>query len=77
MEKSTIGALFILFGFVYGSLAIDPVYNHTLGFLIERGFIKPPAGKPADMLLGRKPAIYLYSLAFIIIGIFILWNRNL
>lgn len=79
MSKTLIGLIFILVGTAYGSLALDNIYNNTLGWLLEHEWIKPPPpGKPdaLSQLLGRKPLILLYSLALIIIGIFILWNRN-
>ncbi len=77
MNKLAIGILFILFGSLYGLLAIDSVYRRTLGYLIQHGLITPPAGKSSSTLFGRKPTIILYSFVFIIIGIFILWNRNI
>ncbi|MBI5530851.1 MAG: hypothetical protein HY918_05170 [Candidatus Doudnabacteria bacterium] len=78
MSKTLIGLLFILAGFLYGSLAIDDIYNRTLGWLIEQKWIKPPIPGKKDLVnvLGRKPTILLYSLALIIIGLFIIWNRN-
>ena len=80
MSKTLIGLLFILAGVVNGSLAIDDIYNHTLGWLLENKWLKPQAeGKTKGgmtELLGRKPTILLYSFIFIIIGLFILWNRN-
>ncbi len=73
MERHIIGLLFILAGLVYGSLAIDAVYDHTLGWLLENGWIKPPViGKAEKSLLGRKETIYLYSIILILIGLFIL-----
>ncbi len=78
MDKTIIGLLFILAGVVYGSLAIDDIYNHTLGYLVEHEWIKPPApGKIGKNILGRKPTIVAYSLILIIIGCYILWNRKL
>ena len=78
MSKTLIGLIFILVGIAYGSLAIDDVYNRTLGWLVEQIWIKPTEPGKNDLVkvLGRKPTILLYSLALIIIGIFILWNRN-
>jgi hypothetical protein len=78
MSKITIGLLFISIGLLYGSLAFDPVYDKTLGYLVKEGWIKLPeqAKQKAGSLLGRKPTIILYSLGLIIIGIYILWNRN-
>jgi hypothetical protein len=79
MNKTWIGVAFIVFGIVYGSLAIDDVYNYTLGWLVENKWVTPPpaAGKEdLKSILGRKPTILLYAAILIIIGIFILWNRN-
>ena len=80
MSKTLIGLIFILAGAAYGSLAVDNFYKHTLGWLVEHEWLKPSAtdknngGKSA---LGRKGTILAYALALIIIGIFILWNRNI
>jgi hypothetical protein len=78
MSKTLIGLIFILAGVCYGSLAIDDIYNHTLGYLMEHEWVKPPVlGKKSfPIVLGRKPTIILYSLALIIIGLFLIWNRN-
>lgn len=74
MERHVIGLLFILAGLAYGSLAIDVVYNNTLGWLLENDWIKPPViGKGEKSLLGRKETIYLYSIILILIGLFILF----
>jgi hypothetical protein len=78
MSKTLIGLIFISAGAVYGAMAVDGIYNHTLGWLLSNDWIKPP--KPdknnASNFLGRKPTILLYSAILIIIGLFILWNRN-
>ncbi len=59
-------------------MAIDNVYNLTLGFLIENGWIKLPTPEKIEKnLLGRKPTILFYSIGLIIIGIYILWNRKI
>lgn len=78
MNKTIIGLLFILAGTAYGSLAIDDVYSRTLGWLVENKWVKPPLPGQKDItaLLGRKPTILLYSFGLIIIGLFIIWNRN-
>jgi hypothetical protein len=77
MNKTIIGLLFILAGVTYGSTAVDSIYNRTLGWLVQNQWISPPkAGKKDKSPFGRKGTIILYSLALIIIGIFILWNRN-
>ena len=79
MSKTLIGLIFILAGLCYGSLAIDGIYQHTLGYLIGHGWVKQPPAPGKDSLpaaLGRKPTILLYASALIIIGLFILWNRN-
>jgi hypothetical protein len=77
MSKTLIGLLFILAGVLYGSLAIDGIYNHTLGWLVEHEWIKPPLPGKDDLksILGRKPTILLYASILIIIGLFILWNQ--
>ena len=78
MNKTLIGILFIFFGILYGSLSIDAVYQKTLGWLLENGWLTPPAPNTTNKnVLGRKPTIVLYSLALITLGIYILWNRNL
>lgn len=78
MNKTLIGLLFIIIGLAYGSMAIDTVYNLTLGFLIANGWIKLPVPEKLEKnLLGRKPTILFYSLGLIIIGIYILWNRGI
>ncbi len=79
MSKASIGFLIILIGAAYGSLVIDKVYDHTLGWLVQYNWVKPPSEPGQDdlrKLLGRKPTILLYASLIIIIGIFILWNRN-
>ena len=78
MDKTLIGLLFLLAGTAYGSLAIDDIYNHTLGWLLAHDWIKPPVPdkKSLSSFLGRKPTILLYAGVLIIIGLFILWNRN-
>ena len=77
MSRTLIGCLLLLAGVAYGSMAIDSFYNHTLGWLVANGWISQEkikkSGKP---LLGRKPTILIYSFSLIIIGVFILWNRN-
>ena len=78
MSKTLLGLLFILAGLAYGSMAIDTVYNHTLGWMIENKWMTPPtaAQKPTPSLLGRKGTILSYAAGFIIIGIFILWTHT-
>lgn len=78
MNKTIIGFLFILAGVCYGSLALDDIYDHTIGWLVKNNWLKPPVQKPGEQppLLGRKPTILLYSFGLIIIGAFILWTRN-
>jgi hypothetical protein len=80
MSKTLIGLLFILCGFAYGSLAFDDVYDKTLGYLTANHWIKEQtikSAKKANSALGRKPTILLYALILILIGIYILWNRNI
>jgi 1,4-dihydroxy-2-naphthoate octaprenyltransferase len=79
MNKTWIGIACIVAGILYGSMAIDDVYAYTLGWLVENKWITPPpeAGKDdLKNILGRKPTILLYAGILIIIGLFILWNRN-
>jgi hypothetical protein len=78
MNKILIGLLFILAGLSYGSLAIDDFYNWTLGWLVKNEWVKPPVPdkKSLTSVFGRKPTILLYSAGLIIIGLFIIWNRN-
>jgi len=78
MSKSLIGLIFMLAGLIYGSLAIDDIYKHTLGWMVEHEWVKAPVSGKNDLrtILGRKPTILLYASILIIIGAFILWNRN-
>ncbi len=78
MSKTIIGLIFIIAGACYGSLAIDDLYELTLGYLVEHEWIKQPLPdkKGIASILGRKPTILLYAAILIIIGAFILWNRN-
>ena len=79
MNKTLLGFWFLLAGTMYGSLAIDDIYKRTLGWLVEHNWIKPPPlpGKnDLRAILGRKASILLYAGILIIIGLFILWNRN-
>lgn len=77
MSKTLIGLIFILTGLVYGSMAIDNFYNHTLGWLVENKWVTPPKPGQNDLkeIIGRKPTIILYSLILILIGIFIIWKQ--
>ncbi|HVY67478.1 MAG TPA: hypothetical protein VHA30_01090 [Patescibacteria group bacterium] len=76
MSETLIGLLFILAGVIYGSLALDDFYGWTLGWLVKHDWIKPPKARSQNSLFGRKPTILFYSAILIIIGLFILWNRN-
>lgn len=80
MDKVYIGLLFIFAGLCYGSLAIDEIYDHTVGYLIKNDWIKPPVPEKSKdtivNLLGPKQTILLYATILIIIGLFIIWNRN-
>jgi hypothetical protein len=78
MSETTIGYLFIAAGVVYGSLAIDWIYNHTLGLLVNYNFVKTPPKPGKDDLktiIGRKATILVYASILIIIGLFILWKQ--
>lgn len=79
MHKITIGILFILAGIAYGSLAIDSVYNKTLGYLVQNKWVALPkeAKEIYKNILGRKGTIILYSLSLIFIGVYLLWNQNI
>lgn len=73
MNSTIIGLLFITAGVAYGSMALDGIYNATLGWLVKYEWIKPPVpGKGENLILGKKPTIILYSLSLIAIGIYIL-----
>jgi len=73
MNSTIIGLLFITAGVTYGSLALDGIYNATLGWLLAHDWIKPPApDKLAKNLFGRKPTILMYSFGLMAIGIYIL-----
>jgi drug/metabolite transporter (DMT)-like permease len=79
MNKTWIGVAFIVAGIVFGSFSIDDVYNNTLGWLVENKWMSPPPAPGKDDLksiLGRKPTILAYAGILILIGLFILWNRN-
>ena len=80
MSKILIGLLFIITGLAYASMAIDTVYSHTLGWLVQYQWIKPPPEdkNPENLknLLGRKSTIILYSLILIFIGIYLLVSRQ-
>lgn len=78
MNKTIIGLIIILFGVCYGSLAIDSIYDRTLGLLVKYKLIKaPPAGSISPSILGQKGQIILYALILIIIGLYLIWNRNI
>ena len=79
MNKTFVGIIFIVAGVVYGSFAADAVYDRTLGLLVKYNWVKPPPAPGKDDLrtvFGRKPTILFYASILIIIGAFILWNRN-
>ncbi|MCL5667263.1 MAG: hypothetical protein M1383_05850 [Patescibacteria group bacterium] len=76
MDKTIIGMLFITAGAIYGSLALDGIYNRTLGYLVEHEWLKPPVIKQLEKnLLGRKATILFYSAILIIIGVYILYAQ--
>jgi hypothetical protein len=78
MDKTLIGLLFITAGVMYGSLALDNIYNATLGYLVTNKWLRPPDQKKSGKsILGRKSTILIYSLGLIIIGVYILWNRKI
>ncbi|MBL8030299.1 MAG: hypothetical protein JNN11_03555 [Candidatus Doudnabacteria bacterium] len=78
MDKNIIGILFIFVGVLYGSLAIDSFYEHTLGWLVKHDFIQPPKvfqNRNSQNSLGRKATILMYSIIMIAVGIFILIKK--
>lgn len=80
MNKTLIGLLFIFCGFAYGSLAYDNIYDKTLGYLADNNWVSEQTvknAKKAGTVLGRKPTILLYASILILIGIYIIWNRNI
>ena len=79
MNKTWIGIACIVAGIAYASLANDDVYNYTLGWLVENKWVNPPPAAGKDdikNILGRKLTIFAYAGILILIGLFILWNRN-
>ena len=77
MSKTIIGLIFMLAGVAYGSLALDSIYNRTIGLLLKYGLIKaPPPSEIPKSILGPKGQILLYAAILIIIGLYLLWNRN-
>lgn len=79
MDKNIIGLLFILCGVLYGSLALDSFYEHTLGWLVKHDFIETPKifqNKNSKESLGRKATILMYSIIIIAVGIFILIKKQ-
>jgi len=78
MNKTIIGLIVILIGVCYGSLALDGVYGHTLGLLFKYKLIKaPPPSEVPKSIFGPKGQIVLYAAILIIIGLYLLWNRNI
>lgn len=78
MSKTVIGLIFILAGLSYGSLAFDGIYEKTLGWLVKNQWLNPPIPDQVNKnALGRKPTIALYAIGLIIIGLYILWNRQI
>lgn len=77
MSKTIIGLIFILAGVAYGSLALDGFYNRTLGLLFKYKLLKaPPPSEVPKSILGPKGQVLLYAAILIIIGLYLLWNRN-
>lgn len=73
MNPTIIGLLLITAGVAYGSLVFDGIYNVTLGWLLNHGWIKPPVpGETMEPIFGRKPTIIFYSMSLIAIGVYIL-----
>lgn len=79
MNRTTIGLIFIIAGLLYWSTSIDAIYNRTIGWLVRNNWVSQQTVDKATKsnILGRKPTILFYSFALIIIGVFILWNRNI
>lgn len=77
MNKTLIGLIFILSGLAYGSLALEQVNRATIGFLLKNGWIKISKQTKIDQeVFGPKPKILIYAGILIIIGLYLLWNRN-
>ena len=77
MNKTLIGLIFILAGLAYGSLAWEKATQATVGFLLKNGWLKAPdQGKISRGIFGPKFQILIYAGILIIIGLYILWNRN-
>ncbi len=74
MNSTIIGLLFILTGVAYGSLALDGIYNATLGWLVQNEWVKIPEAPEGfeKAFFGRKPTILSYSFALIALGVYIL-----
>lgn len=73
MNKYLLGSIVILLGLAYGSMAIDSVYQKTLGWLVENKWLELPSRLALEKSsLGRKPTILLYSIIIVLIGVFIL-----
>ena len=78
MQKIKLGLIFICIGLAYGGLIFDRVYKNTLGYLVEHKWIIPPVfKKTSPSILGRKTTILLYSITLIIIGLYLIWNREI
>lgn len=77
MNKTLIGLIFIVSGLAYGSLALEKVNQATVGFLLKNGWLKAPnQEKISRGIFGPKFQILVYAGILIIIGMYILWNRN-
>jgi hypothetical protein len=78
MNKTTIGILFMLTGWIYGSLAIEKINYLTIGYLLKNGWIKQPSQQKTNKeLLGSKTQIIIFAFILNAVGIFILLNRNI
>lgn len=76
MNKIIIGALFIVAGIIYGSMAFDQIYRKTLGWMVQNQWMKQPEIQNMAKLFafGRRPTILMYALILILLGIYILWK---
>lgn len=79
MTKTGIGALFIVAGAAYGSMAIDKVYELTLGNLMKYNLIRPPTKEQQkeiksirESAWGRKGTIFTYAAGLIAVGAYLI-----
>lgn len=78
MSKTIIGLLFMASGLLYSTFAFDSFSAKALRWLTDNGWIKIPKSQEIknSQLLGPKSTIIFYSGILIIIGLFILFSKN-